>query len=228
MAQLRAGQGLLYHPATSLWLRDQCLGWQWGWHCSPGAARSPSPAEAGGWSCSALVLPPLLLAALHRDPQADPEVQEPPWMFHILPALSLLEGPQHGTGPSHWPQTTLGPREGAARNVTQPCLGQPHHPVALALQLPISGAPRASRRGRAWGSYESMAELREGPWPSPPAAPAPSAEHSPTATCSPHRSLHVACSSSTALCPWHVMTLCPPCSLCPGPVLGTMPRTRTW
>lgn len=125
MAQARAGQGLLYHPATSLWLRDQCLGWQWGWHCSPGAARSPSPAEAGGWSCSALMLPPPLPAALHRDPQAGPEVQEPPWTCHILATLSLLEGPQHGTGPSHWPQTTLGPREGAPGMSPSPAWGSP-------------------------------------------------------------------------------------------------------
>lgn len=92
------------------------------------------------------MLPPPLLAALHRDPQAGSELQEPPWTCHIFDILSLLEGPQHGTSLSHWPQTTLGPGEGAARDVTQPCLGQPHHPVALSLQLPIAGAFSASGR----------------------------------------------------------------------------------
>lgn len=49
-----------------------------------------------------MVLSPLPLADLYRSLQADPEVQEPPWLCQILATLSLLEGSQ----PFLWPQTT--------------------------------------------------------------------------------------------------------------------------
>lgn len=98
-------------------------GWEQGQHCSPRAAGSPSPDEAAVWGCSALVLPPPLLAVLHRVLQVGPELQEPPWMCHILDTLSLLEGPQYAMGLSHQPQTTQVPGKGQLGTSPSPAWG---------------------------------------------------------------------------------------------------------
>lgn len=96
-----AGQGLLHCPATSLCRAPRAWGGHRALHHSPGPGSAPFPADAAGWSCSALPSPPLLLAALPRASQAVPGVQEPPWMCHVLVTLAAGR-PEQGLGLSPW------------------------------------------------------------------------------------------------------------------------------